>query len=320
MNRTEKRLADCGVRLLALPLPLPGFERFISSWLVETPEGAALIDCGPQGTVHHLINQMGRWNVEPRWLLLTHIHMDHAGAAGFLAKRYGDMKICCHGASSRHLVDPRRLTEATATTIGSELASLYETPLAVASDRFIDVAQLPSRWSAVETPGHAPHHVTFFYETQQERICFGGEALGTLTSDESWFTDGILRPWLRPATPPRTEPSMLLRSAGVIHHDRWTIFCTAHFGASDDGDLAKRAALQLKLWRGAVEDGRKRHLSDQQILDLLLLLDVELTSWPHLTAEVKQREQHFMLNSIKGLRLFLEEKESSNIRIGGETE
>jgi glyoxylase-like metal-dependent hydrolase (beta-lactamase superfamily II) len=147
--------------LVTLNPPIDGFEDFISSWLYRG-ETCFLVDVGPASTADGLIKILDEANVDHLdYILLTHIHLDHAGAIGEIATAFAQTPIICHPAGIPHLVEPARLWEGTKKVLGSK-AEGYGPIKAVARQRFVDAGHFESEaLVTLITPGHAAHHVSY---------------------------------------------------------------------------------------------------------------------------------------------------------------
>src|SRR5579859_53245 len=96
-----------------------GRERVIGSWVVDD----VVIDPGPSSCLETLLAGLG--DLQPRALLLTHIHLDHAGATGSLVERWPDLEVYVHELGAAHLVDPTRLLESAARLYGADMERLW---------------------------------------------------------------------------------------------------------------------------------------------------------------------------------------------------
>ena len=136
-----------------------GRERVIGCWELD----GVLIDPGPTSSMEHLIDALA--NERPRALLLTHIHLDHAGAAGSLVWRWPELPVYVHELGARHLADPSKLLASAERLYGDQMETLWG-----------EVAPVPERnlkplsggeevmgFRVAYTPGHASHHVSYFH-------------------------------------------------------------------------------------------------------------------------------------------------------------
>ena len=153
---------------MAAPEPIDlrhlGRDRTIASYLLDTDGGPALFDCGPATTVAALkdgLADRGLALTDIRHLLLSHIHLDHAGAAGVLVREHPGLRVHVSEVGAPHLVDPSRLERSARRLYGEsfdrlwgELAPVPEENVAVVGDRVLGLDCFPS-------PGHASHHVCY---------------------------------------------------------------------------------------------------------------------------------------------------------------
>ncbi len=153
-------------------------ERVVGAYLVETDDGLALQDCGPSTCIEGLkagLASRGLELTDLRHLLLSHIHLDHAGAAGSLVREHPALRVHVSALGAPHLVDPSRL-EASARrlygeefdTLWGELAPVPEASVEVVGDRVLGL-------ECFATPGHASHHVCYLHE---DGTLYAGDAAG----------------------------------------------------------------------------------------------------------------------------------------------
>jgi glyoxylase-like metal-dependent hydrolase (beta-lactamase superfamily II) len=141
-----------------------GFARAIGSYLVETDDGPALGDCGPATTLPSLrsgLHERGLELEDVRHLLLSHIHLDHAGAAGTIVAEHPGITVWVSEVGLPHLADPSRLEASARRLYGERFDALFgelqpvpERNLAIARGDVLG-------WEAFPTPGHASHHVCY---------------------------------------------------------------------------------------------------------------------------------------------------------------
>ena len=141
-----------------------GQEHVICCWEVD----GVLVDPGPQSCEETLLEAIG--GERPRALLLTHIHFDHAGAAGALVRRWPDLPVYVHERGAKHLVDPERLVASAARLYGGEegLARLWGEVVPVPEEnlRVLEGGEtgIEDAFRVEYTPGHASHHVCYFHD------------------------------------------------------------------------------------------------------------------------------------------------------------
>ena len=153
-------------RVHVMDLQFRGQAGLIASYLVECGEELALIETGPQSTLPSLLAQLKELGMEAsrvRHVLVTHVHLDHAGAAGWWANEHG-ARVYAHPAALRHLADPTRLLAGAREVYGEAMDALWGTMQAVPAPQLQlleDGARLPLGdlvLEAWDTPGHARHH------------------------------------------------------------------------------------------------------------------------------------------------------------------
>jgi glyoxylase-like metal-dependent hydrolase (beta-lactamase superfamily II) len=232
------------------PLDLHYFAmpRVIGAYLVETNDGLALYDCGPATTVAALRERLAERGVsleDVRHLLLSHIHLDHAGGAGVLVRAHPHLQVHVSEIGAPHLVDPRRL-EASARrlygdafdTLWGELVPLPETNVHVVGERVLGLECFPS-------PGHASHHVCY---QDADGTVYAGDAGGVRIQPG--------RHILPVTPPPDVDVDAWHRTMGDIEERRPERLALVHFGVVDEPEehLARLRA-QLDLWAARVRDG-----------------------------------------------------------------
>ena len=302
---------DVTLSLIDLPLGMEGYHHFFGVWLVRDEAGGrnVIVDPGPASSVPLLLETLGGMGVDRLDLvLLTHIHLDHSGGLAELLEAFPAAMVAVHPRGKPHLADPARLWESSLRVI-PEMAPAYGEPAPVDEGRFIpEGAPIPGIL-AVDTPGHAPHHRSFFYETPAGPVLFAGEAAGTFTrldtvvpgADEGKYV-------LRPASPPRFYIDQALQSIETLKAVNAILLCYAHFGYSKEvSRMLDEAARQIQLWRvlfAEFLEGKGRPGADQVdmdgLLSFLLSRDPWLEAFPMLPSDVRSREMNFMLSSASG--------------------
>ena len=224
-----------------------GRRRVIASYLLAGDE-PALVDCGPSsclGALEEALRERGLEIEDLRHLVLTHIHLDHAGAAGTLARRNPSLQVHVSAVGAPHLVDPSRLERSARRLYGEdfdrlwgELAPVPEANLRPVEARVLDLEAFP-------TPGHASHHVSFL---APDGVCFAGDAAGVRIEP---------CPFVLPASPPPDiDLEAWAASLDAIKERRPARLCLTHFGPVDDPQ--EHVALmreQLRTWAERVRDG-----------------------------------------------------------------
>jgi glyoxylase-like metal-dependent hydrolase (beta-lactamase superfamily II) len=289
--------------LIPLTPPMNGYENFISAWLyLGGPR--FLVDVGPASTVNSLfesLEQLGVRNLD--YILLTHIHLDHAGAIGEVAAKFSNTPIVCQAAGIPHLSDPQRLWEGSQKVLG-DIALGYGPVTAVSPERLVDAAEFDDpAIDVIQTPGHAVHHVSYI----KGDYLFAGETAGV------WLDVGPAGEYLRPATPPRffldTAVSSLERLTAVA--PRW--LCYGHFGIGEGArERLKRQLGQMRFWEQAIEDFTNRQPHDKNLEEkcrnMLLARDPLMKHFSALPPQIREREAYYVGNSIRGFLGWIESK------------
>ena len=149
-----------------------GQPNVICCWQVDD----VLVDPGPESCVETLLDALG--DEQPRALLLTHIHFDHAGAAGALVREWPDVEVWVHERGARHLVDPTRLVASAKRLYGDDFDRLWGEVVAVPerSLRVLRGGECSDGFDVAYTPGHASHHVS--YRHNDSGWVFPGDTCG----------------------------------------------------------------------------------------------------------------------------------------------
>jgi glyoxylase-like metal-dependent hydrolase (beta-lactamase superfamily II) len=299
-DRSDVITPEKDLFLIPLDQELTGFYRFISSW-VYTAGPVFLIDVGPASTAHRLIETLSRLGVRRLdAILLTHIHLDHAGGIGEVAGAFPDAPVFCHPTAVSHLVDPTRLWEGSLKILG-ETAKAYGPILPVSESRIqpIDKAVIPGGVGVIETPGHAVHHVSY----KVGPYLFAGEAGGVVFSSDHEPL------YMRPATPVRFLFDVFARSIDRLIALDPDAVCYGHFGFQRNGTaLFKRHRAQLERWRSIISREMKQSAPDswlQVCVDRLLKEDPDLSAFSGFEPAIQTREKGFMENSVRGFLEFL---------------
>jgi glyoxylase-like metal-dependent hydrolase (beta-lactamase superfamily II) len=233
------------------------------------PEHATLIDCAAAANLPSLEAELERHGTtidDLEHLLLTHIHLDHAGAAGTLAARNPRLEVWVHRAGARHLIDPSRLIASTATVYGDDFEDVWGPILPVPEDRvhvIEDEVRLPVAGAplAVPTPGHARHHVAYLYD---DGTLYAGDAAGA-----AWpASPGYAEP---ACPPPDADPPAWRHTFARIAELAPERLAIAHYGVIDDvprhmATLADRLEIWLERldlsedeFAASVQEDRRRH-------------------------------------------------------------
>src|SRR4051795_10979389 len=201
-----------------------GRPHVIGCWEVD----GALVDPGPESSLSTVLEAIG--DEQPRAVLLTHIHLDHAAATGALVRRWPELQVYVHERGAPHLIDPAKLVASAARLYGGEdgLARLWGEVVPV-PERNLRVLQggesgVEGAFRVEYTPGHASHHVSYLHEASG--MAFVGDMAGVRVPPGP-FT-------LAPTPPPDIDVEAWERSLATIAVWDPQRLGLTHFGAVDD--------------------------------------------------------------------------------------
>jgi glyoxylase-like metal-dependent hydrolase (beta-lactamase superfamily II) len=236
--------------LRLIDLNFGGAPHAIGVYLVETTDGLALFDCGPTSTLPALEAGLAEHGLELedlRHLLLSHIHLDHAGAAGPIVRRHPDLTVWVSEIGAPHLVDPSRLERSARRLYGDlfdplwgELAAVPEQNVRLAEGDVLG-------WESFPTQGHASHHVSYFHEG----TVLAGDAAGVRMPGASYV--------LPVSPPPDIDVEAWHATAAAIRAREPERMALIHFGVHDDVEThLDRLELELDRWATRVRDGMEQ--------------------------------------------------------------
>jgi glyoxylase-like metal-dependent hydrolase (beta-lactamase superfamily II) len=227
------------VEIQPIDVRFQGLERVICCWRV----GEVLVDPGPGSALPQLLDALGADGWRPRALLLTHIHLDHAGASGALVRRWPGLDVYVHERGAPHVVDPSKLLASAGRLYGEDnMARLWGEVLPVPSERVHalsggeTLAVGGETFRVAYTPGHASHHVAYLHEGSG--TAFVGDTAGVRIPPADLT--------LAPTPPPDVDVEAWERSLDLIAAWRPASLGLTHFGAVADVEAqldAVRASL-----------------------------------------------------------------------------
>jgi glyoxylase-like metal-dependent hydrolase (beta-lactamase superfamily II) len=225
-----------------------GHERTVAAYLLDTDDGPALFDCGPTTTIDALkagLAQHGLALGDIRHLLLSHIHLDHAGAAGVLVREQPSLQVHVSEIGAPHLVEPERLVRSARRLYGEsfdrlwgELAPVPGENVHVVGDRVLGLDCFP-------TPGHASHHVSYL---DADGTLYAGDAAGVRIQPGHVV--------LPPTPPPELDVDLWQQTIEEIERRDPERLALIHFGIANDPQR-HLAELRLELydWADFVRGG-----------------------------------------------------------------
>jgi glyoxylase-like metal-dependent hydrolase (beta-lactamase superfamily II) len=232
---------------------LGGWQRVTAGYLIEGP-APVLVETGSQSSVPVLLAALDGLGLGPRDLagvVVTHIHLDHAGGVGDVAKAFPTATVYVHEKGARHLADPEKLVSSASRVYGPLLDSLYGRLEATPAERLHvladgeEITVAPDRvLVAVDSPGHAKHHVGL--HDSLSGVLFAGDAVGVRLPDA-----GVLRP---STPPPDFDLDQALDSLARFAARQPTGIALAHYGLLGDPlDLLAEAEGTLRQWAETAE-------------------------------------------------------------------
>ena len=236
--------------LRLIDLQFGGAAQAIGVYLVETDDGLALFDCGPSSTIDALERGLAGHGValtDVRHLLLSHIHLDHAGAAGSLVRRHPGLTVWVSEIGYPHLVDPSRLERSARRLYGDlfdplwgELAPVPEENARVAAGNVVG-------WDVFSTQGHASHHVSY----DRDGTILAGDAAGVRMPGAAYV--------LPVCPPPDIDVETWHATAAAIRAREPERLALIHFGVHEDvAAHLDRLELELDRWAERVGDGMEQ--------------------------------------------------------------
>jgi glyoxylase-like metal-dependent hydrolase (beta-lactamase superfamily II) len=220
-------------KITAIDTNWVGHPKSIAAALLESDDHRAIIDPGPESTLATLREQLSAHGVSVADLdaiLLTHIHLDHAGATGTLVRENPRLIVYVHSKGAQHMVDPTKLLNSAGRLWGDELKILFGETLPVPQEnlRIVEggetLALGKRKLDIVYTPGHASHHVSYFDDTNG--VVFVGDTAGIRIDNG---------PYVLPATPPPDIDLTLWDQsfAAILDRQPARLFLT-HYGFSEN--------------------------------------------------------------------------------------
>lgn len=241
-------------------LEFQGLHRIIATAFLHGPDGIAVVDPGPSSSLATLTRHLATLGAtvhDISALLLTHIHLDHAGAAGTLVRQNPRIAVFVHEAGAPHMIDPAKLLASAGRLYGDEMDRLWGEVLPVPSSAIVAVTGGESiaaggrDWKVAYTPGHASHHVCYF--AADARLAFVGDTAGVQV-----VRGGFVLP---PTPPPDINLPVWLESLSTIEAWQPETLVLTHFGPTHSArahlaELRDHLHLVERITREALASGR----------------------------------------------------------------
>jgi glyoxylase-like metal-dependent hydrolase (beta-lactamase superfamily II) len=225
-----------------------GHERVIGCYLVETDAGLALQDCGPATCVPELKARLAERGLElsdVRHLLLSHIHLDHAGAAGVLVREHPELQVHVSEIGAPHLVDPARLERSARRLYGEDFERLWGELAPVPAENVHAAGARVLGLECFPSPGHAWHQVCYL---DADGTLYAGDAAGVRIQPSAFV--------LPPTPPPELDLEAWEETIDAIAGREPSRLALIHFGAAEDvGRHLEELRRRLREWAERVRDG-----------------------------------------------------------------
>lgn len=281
-----------------------GYEGFFASYILKG-EKVAIIETGPTSSIPNLLaglHKIGIRKSQVSYVMLTHIHQDHAGGAGTLLQNLPNAKLIVHRRGAPHLVNPEKLWVESKKALG-KIAELYG-PIQPVSDKrilvpedgmVIDLGE-QIQLQIIETLGHASHHQSFY--DRGSRTIFLGDAAGIYLSR----LNAVI-----PTTPPPLRLEASLDSLEKLIDLAPSFLCYTHFGQANNAVNRLHAYReQLKLWARIISEAVKRGDDLETIYAQVLELDPAIRNALEFIKRNMMLRESMVLQSIRGFMLLLQ--------------
>lgn len=263
--------------------------------VIREGDRAALVDTGTNASIPRVLRALAAQGLTPEsvdYVMLTHIHLDHAGGAGGLMQVLPNAKLTVHPRGARHMADPSKLIEGTIAVYGADQTrAMYGDILPVAKARIIETDEGAEvnlngrRFGFLDTPGHARHQVAI--HDHGSGCVFAGDTFGVSFRDLDWDEGGQTRQFIFPTTTPvQFDPSALIASVERIAALNPPAVYATHYGrvngTHDKARILRREIEALvKLAMSLRDAGAARHERLVAGIEALLVQEAALQGCPH---------------------------------------
>jgi glyoxylase-like metal-dependent hydrolase (beta-lactamase superfamily II) len=252
----------------------------VAVYAVKGGRKTAVIDCGYASSYGNVMQGLRQLGIEPSrvdYIIPTHVHLDHAGAAGHLLRHMPRAKVIAHERAVPHLADPTKLLESARSFFGEKLIRMYGEPLAIDKDRITAVGQEShidlggATLTTLHAPGHAPHQISVLFE--EEHLLFSADAVGMVFPSF---------PTLLPATPPPSfDPVKLVQTLEVLRQTDPKLLLVPHYGVRKDAGLVlDRTKEKTEQWVKDVRRLDDMGMTPEQVVEETRRKITEETGFP----------------------------------------
>ncbi len=229
-------------RLIALDLEPRGQRGLVTTYVYIREDKALIVDPGPMSSSKSLLNYLSSQGVEPEFLLVSHIHLDHAGGCGYIVKQHGGVKVFVHPRGYKHLVNPTKLWSASKNVLG-DMAYLYGEPDPIPEENLIitsdgeKVRLLGIDIKFIHTPGHASHHQSII--DINNKILYPGDSLGMWIVETNSYI---------PSTPPPFKYDLYVESIEKMRVEKPELIHFPHTAPLYADNIYEIHEKQLESW------------------------------------------------------------------------
>ena len=260
-------------------LKVDGEREYTGAYVLNSGKGVALIEVGPASTYEKVLSALGDIELaceDVRFIFLTHIHLDHAGALGNLIRHFPNASVIVHKRGKEHLIDPESVLWNASKRVLGFVADIYGKPESVPEDRIIPVEKRMDfdlgkvSFEILPTPGHASHHVCVFIE--KVGVLFSGDAAGIYVPS----LDVLL-----PISPPPFKLELAMKSIKTMISLNPKLIAFTHFDVSKNGSqLLRKYQSQLMIWYREIKSIVVKGIEDrEEMLDSISKRDKDLKTF-----------------------------------------
>jgi glyoxylase-like metal-dependent hydrolase (beta-lactamase superfamily II) len=281
-----------------IDLKTAGYENFIAAYVLKEDK-VAVVETGPTSSIPNLLaglQEIGIQDEAVDYVMVSHIHIDHAGGAGTLLQNLPNAKLLVHKRGAPHMANPEKLWMHSRSAL-REIVDIYgpiqpvpENRIIVPEDGMIIDLGEHVKLQVIETLGHASHHQSFY--EKESRTLFLGDAGGSYLKK----LDAVI-----PTTPPQLRLEMKLNSLEKLIklEPRW--LCYTHFGHADNAvSRLRRYVKQLELWAKIVSESTERGDDLEAIYAKIMEQDPSMKKAEDFIKRHIMLRQSVVLQSIQG--------------------